>query len=257
MSALDPAPAISGSPPRFESWVKRFTASGNDGSVVLFPHAGGAAAAYRALAKALSANGVDVYVVQYPQRADRRSHPAVGSIETLALELFGAGDWAATAPLTLFGHCMGAVVAFEFARVAESSGVPVRALWASSGQAPSTIAASGPLPASDADVLADMVDLGGTDPMLLEDEEFVELLITAVKADYRALGCYSCPPETRISADIHVVGGRSDHRISQDMLSGWETHTSGRFTLSHFDGGHFYLTEHLDELAAIVSAHVR
>lgn len=257
MSALDPAPAITPSAPHFQSWVKCFTGTGTGGSVVLFPHAGGAAAAYRTLAKAVSANGVDAYVVQYPQRADRRSHPPAESIEALALELFAAGDWAATAPLTLFGHCMGAVVAFEFARVAETNGVPVRTLWASSGQAPCTVAGSGPLPSSDADVLADMVDLGGTDPLLLEDEEFAELLIRAVKADYRALGCYSCAPEVRIGADIHALGGHRDHRISRNMLAGWETHTSGRFTLSQFDGGHFYLNDHLDAVARLVSARAR
>ncbi len=111
----------------FKPWVKRFTGSTPRGSVVVFPHAGGAAAAYRSLAKALSANDVDAFVVQYPQRADRRNHPAAQSIGALALELFDAGDWASAAPLSLFGHCMGAVVAFEFARIAERNGVPVRA----------------------------------------------------------------------------------------------------------------------------------
>lgn len=255
MAALDPIeqPAQ----PAFKPWVKRFTGTDKPGAVLVFPHAGGAAAAYRWLAKSLVANDVDTFVVQYPQRADRRSHPAADSIEALALELFEAGDWHLTAPLTLFGHCMGAIVAFEFARLAERNGVPVRALWASSGQAPSTVAASGPLPTADRDVLADMVDLGGTDPVLLEDEEFVELLVPAVKADYRALSGYSCPPDVRIRANIHAVGGNRDHRISREMLTSWETHTSGRFTLSHFDGGHFYLNDHLDAVARMVSADVR
>ncbi|MHA7649301.1 thioesterase II family protein [Mycobacterium sp. ML4] len=256
ISALGPAPATA-PPPVFQPWIKTFTGSASGGSVVLFPHAGGAAAAYRALAKALCDNDLHAYVVQYPQRADRRAHPAPDSIEALARELFEAGDWAAAAPLSLFGHCMGAVVAFEFARVAETRGVPLRAVWVSSGQAPCTVAASGPLPTSGADVLADMVDLGGTDPVLLEDEEFAELLITAVQADYRALNLYSCPPGVRIRADIHAIGGNSDHRISPDMLNSWATHTSGRFTLSQFDGGHFYLNDHLDAVAQMVSAHVR
>ncbi len=241
----------------FKPWVKRFTVSAAHGSVVVFPHAGGAAAAYRSLAKALSANDIDTYIVQYPQRADRRNHAAAESIGALALDLFEAGDWASAAPLSLFGHCMGAVVAFEFARIAECRGVPVRLLWASAGQAPSSVNAFGPLPTCDSGVLADMVDLGGTDPALLEDEEFVELLVKAVQADYRALNAYSCGPGVRIGADIRAVGGNRDHRITRDMLAAWETHTSGRFTLSDFDGGHFYLNDHLDAVARMVSADVR
>jgi mycobactin phenyloxazoline synthetase len=241
----------------FKPWVKRFSGSTERGSVVVFPHAGGAAAAYRSLAKALSANDVNAFVVQYPRRADRRNHPAADSIGALALELFEAGDWAAAGPLSLFGHCMGAVVAFEFARIAEHNGVPVRVLWASAGQAPSTVAGSGPLPTSDSGVLADMVDLGGTDPVLLEDQEFVELLVQAVQADYTALNAYSCRPDVRISADIHAVGGNRDHRISREMLATWGTHTSGRFTLSNLEGGHFYLNDYLDVVAQMVSADVR
>jgi mycobactin phenyloxazoline synthetase len=231
----------------FKPWVKRFTGSTARGSVVVFPHAGGAAAAYRSLA----------FVMQYPQRADRRNHPAAQSIGALALELFEAGDWASAAPLSLFGHCMGAVVAFEFARIAERNGVPVRALWASAGQAPSTVAAFGPLPTSDGGVLADMVDLGGTDTVLLEDEEFVELLVKAVQVDYHALNAYSCRPDVRISADIHAIGGNRDHRIGREILAGWQTHTSGRFTVSAFEGGHFYINDHLDAVARMVSADVR
>jgi len=257
MSSRDVLSALGAPAQReFKPWVKRFTGSTARGSVVVFPHAGGAAAAYR-LGKVLSANDVDAFVVQYPQRADRRNQPAADSIGALALDLFEAGNWGSAAPLILFGHCMGAVVAFEFARIAERNGVPVRALWASAGQAPSMVALSGPLPTSDTGVLADMVDLGGTDPVLLEDEEFVELLVKAVQADYRALNVYSCRPDVRISADIHAVGGNRDHRIGREMLAGWETHTSGRFTLSDFDGGHFYLDDHLDAVARMVSADVR
>ncbi len=116
---------------------------------------------------------------------------------------------------------------------------------------------AGPLPTSEAGVLADMVDLGGTDPALLEDAEFVELLVRAVQADYRALNAYSCRPDVRIDAEIRALGGSADHRITPEMLGGWETHTSGRFTQSSFDGGHFYLHDHLDAVARMVCADVR
>ena len=241
----------------FAPWVKRFTGSSAPGSVVVFPHAGAAAAAYRLLAKALSANDVDAFVVQYPQRADRRNDPALGSMAALARDMFEAGDWHAVAPLSLFGHSMGAIVAFEFARIAESHGVPVRALWVSSCQPPSTIAAAGPLPTADDDVLAHMVDLGGTNPLLLEDEEFTELLVKAVQADYRAFRGYSCQPDARVGAGIHAIRGVRDHRVTREMVAGWGTHTSGAFTMSDLEGGHFYLNDHLDAVARMVSAHAR
>lgn len=175
MTTIDERPQLN-----FKPWIKRFPGSAG-GATVVFPHAGGAAAAYRPLATSMAARGVDAYVVQYPQRADRLTHPAAETVEALAAGLFEAGDWDRVGPVRLFGHCMGAVVAFEFARIAEHHGVDVRELWVSASQAPATVAASPRLPTADREVLADMVDLGGTDPRLLADEDFVELLVRAVR----------------------------------------------------------------------------
>jgi surfactin synthase thioesterase subunit len=99
-----------------------------------------------------------------------------------------------------------------------------------------------------------MADLGGTDPDLLADQEFAELLTTAVRADYRAINRYDCARGVRIRADICVLGARDDHRVDAAALRLWESHTAGAFELSLYDGGHFYLNEHIDAVAARVNA---
>lgn len=237
----------------FKPWIKQYPGSGG-GSALVFPHAGGAALAYRSLATALAGAGADTYVMQYPQRGDRLTHPAPDTVGELAADLFEGGDWAALGPLRLFGHCMGAVVAFEFARVAESKGIEIGSLWVSASEAPSTVAAAPALPMAETEIIAEMVDLGGTDPQLLADDDFVELLLMAVRADYAAFNRYSCDEDVRIAADIHTLGGQADHRVSENMLRRWETHTSGAFTVSMFDGGHFFINDHTTDVAELVNA---
>ncbi len=243
-------------PSTFPSWIKVVpgrTQGASGGAIVVFPHAGAAAASYRVLAAAMAA-GADTYIVQYPRRADRISEPAHETVHDLALDLFAAGPWRSVAPLRLFGHSMGAVVAFEFARIAEAHGTAVQKLWASAGPPPCVIANMPELPTSDDRLLADIADLGGTDPQLLADDEFSELLTTAVRADYQAFNRYDPRPDVRIGADIHVLGGQDDHRIGTDVLRRWETHTVGSFELSLYDGGHFYVYDHVDTIAARVNA---
>ena len=245
-------------PSTFPSWIKLLPGRNEKpslGATVVFPHAGAAAASYRVLAVALAAGG-DTYIVQYPQRADRLAEPAHETVHDLALGLFAAGPWGSVAPLRLFGHSMGAVVAFEFARVAEEHAVAVQKLWASAGPPPCIIADLPELPTSDDGVLADIADLGGTDPELLADEEFSELLTTAMRADYQAFNRYDPSPDIRIGAGIHVLGGRDDHRIETDVLRLWERHTAGSFELSLYDGGHFYVYDHVEAIAAQVNANV-
>jgi surfactin synthase thioesterase subunit len=236
---------------KFAPWIKHLPGPSGEpyrGGIVVFPHAGAAAASYRRLARKLAAGG-DTFVVQYPQRAERLNHPAPETVHELAQGLFEAGPWREAAPLRLFGHSMGAVVAFEFARIAEQRGIAVRKLWVSAGPVPSTVASLAELPTSDAELLADLADLGGTDERLLADEEFAELLINAARCDYEALNRYDCSDGVRISADIHAVGGRHDHRVEAESLRRWAKHTNGSFTLSFFDGGHFYLDEHVNTVS--------
>jgi surfactin synthase thioesterase subunit len=238
---------------RFKPWIKRYPGSETARPTLVFPHAGGAAVAYRTLGAAFADAGSDTYVMQYPQRGDRLAHPAPATVAELARDLFEAGDWSGLGPLRLFGHCMGAVVAFEFARIAERSGAQIDALWVSASEAPSAVAAGPALPTAQDEIIAEMVDLGGTDPQLLADEDFVELLLMAVRADYGAFNRYACEPDVAIAADIYALGGQHDHRVSEDMLRRWETHTGGAFTCTMFDGGHFYVDEFTDEVAELVN----
>ncbi len=233
----------------FAYWIKRTPGPGgapSPGATVVFPHAGATAASYRRLAAALAAGG-ETFIVQYPQRAERLGEAAPDTLHDLADGLFRAGPWHQVGPLRLFGHSMGAVVAFEFARIAEQRGVPVHKLWVSAGPVPSTVHAD--LPLVDAELLADLTDLGGTDPRLLADDEFTRLLTTAARCDYRMLNRYHCEATVRIRADIHAVVGRHDHRVEAGSLRRWADHTDGAFTLSFFDGGHFYVNDHVDALA--------
>jgi surfactin synthase thioesterase subunit len=240
----------------FAPWIK--LVPGRDGKrragvTVVFPHAGAAAAGYRSLATAMAA-GRDTYIVQYPQRAERLRDPAHETVHDLALGLFEAGPWHAVAPLRLFGHSMGAIVAFEFARIAESRNIAVERLWVSAGPAPSAIAGMPRLPTTDDALLAHIADLGATDPELLADEEFAELITAAVRADYQAINRYACTPGVRIRADVCVLGARDDDRVDAEALRLWESHTAGAFELFLYDGGHFYLNEHIDAVAAQVNA---
>ncbi|ODR09666.1 thioesterase [Mycobacterium sherrisii] len=245
-------------PAAFPSWIKRVPRPDRQpsaGAIVVFPHAGAAAAGYRVLAAALAA-GADTYIVQYPQRADRLADPAHETVHDLARELFEAAPWRSVAPLRLFGHSMGAVVAFEFACIAEENDVTVHKLWASAGPPPCVVADMPELPTSDDGVLAEIAELGGTDPELLADEEFCELLTTAMRVDYRAFNRYDPSPDIRIRADIHALGGRDDHRIGIEVLRQWERHTAGSFDLSLYRGGHFYLYDHVRAIASQVNSDV-
>lgn len=233
-------------------WLKHYPGDDRPGATLVFPHAGGVAASYRDLAQALTLAG-DVYVMQYPRRGERQHEPPPLTLPALARDLFEAAPWEQHGPLRLFGHSMGAVVAFEFGRVAEGSGVPVDTLWASAGPPPSVVTAMPAVPTTDDEILVDLQTLGGTEASLLYDEEFVALLLPAIRGDYAAVNRYKHDPADRLAAGIHAVGGMDDTRVDLGQLQRWEAHTHGAFALTRFPGGHFYIDQHADEIARLVA----
>src|SRR5262249_60985163 len=107
--------------------------------------------AYRDFSKVLSTN-FRVIVFQYPGRQDRAAEAALASLEEIAAGAFGefaTSDQNRGVPVVTFGHSMGALVAFEFVRLAEAAGIDVRHLNVSAALAPIATAHQPPHPAHD------------------------------------------------------------------------------------------------------------
>ncbi|MGW7268666.1 thioesterase II family protein [Streptomyces sp. NPDC054842] len=240
------------------TWFRRFaTATGHGPRLVCFPHAGGSATAFKDLPHALPGH-VDVVSVQYPGRQDRyREEPftaLTALAEAVAEELAGELAAGGARPYALFGHSMGSLVAFETARLLARDGLPgPQRLFVSGRGAPDT---PNDIPYhlyDDADVLADVRRLGGTDQAMLEDPDILELVMPALRADYGALGTYQWQAGEPITAPVTALIGDSDPMVSERQARTWAAHTTGAFDLKVFPGGHFYLFDHLAEVAAALT----
>src|SRR5262245_32711610 len=77
-----------------------------------FPSAGGGASAYAPWAELLPA-GVELCRVQLPGRESRFVEPAAGSLDELLPRVHAALRPFFDVPFSLFGHSMGALLAFE------------------------------------------------------------------------------------------------------------------------------------------------
>ncbi|MFJ9041526.1 thioesterase II family protein [Streptomyces sp. NPDC102406] len=243
------------------TWFRRFTTSDGHGPrLVCFPHAGGSATAYLPLAKALPAP-LDVVAVQYPGRQDRYSEEPFTSLAGLVDAVAGrlAPELAAEPerPYALFGHSMGALVAFETARLLVERGLPEpRRLFLSGRRAPGP----GPEPYGrgydDAAVLADVRRLGGMDPSMLDDPEVLEMVLPALRADYQALATYRWRKSAPLDIPITALIGDRDPMVTAVEACAWRERSRGDFALEVFGGGHFYLTEHVERIAATVAEQV-
>ncbi|MFG2638561.1 thioesterase II family protein [Streptomyces sp. NPDC048362] len=240
-SRMDSHTTMTASAPLDSLWCRTFEpAPRADRRLVCFPHAGGSASYFRPVATALSPR-VEVIAVQYPGRQDRRLEPPVDDIGLLADQIADALAPCAE-PLHLFGHSMGALVAFEVAlRLQRAGRTPVQ-LFVSGRTAP-TGPARVPLDPGDAELIADVRRLNGTEAGLLEDDELLEMILPAIRNDYRAVARYRGDAAAMLSCPITAMLGDADPRAGVEETEGWKAHTSGGFDLQVFSGGHFYLSD--------------
>ncbi|ABL05769.1 alpha/beta fold hydrolase [Mycobacterium ulcerans] len=238
-------------------WVRQFHEPDAPESLPLlvFPHAGAGASAYREFSKVLSET-FNVIVFQYPGRQDRAAEPSCAAISEIAagaFSEFAASEHNRGLPIITFGHSMGALVAFEFVRLAEANGIDVRHLNVSAAVAPCNAAAKPAHPSDDEEILNHLGALEGTDTDVFSNRELMRLALRVIKADYHAFDTYSCAEDIKVATPIHAMGGDQDPYITLGDLYGWGKHTdTAKVTM--FDGGHFYLRSHIDAVAALLAS---
>ena len=100
-----------------------------------FPPAGSGTVAYRAWAP-LAAPGLEVNAVLLPGRETRFAEPPVDDMAALASQIADAIAPLAGQPFALFGHSLGALLAYEVARRLAAQGCAPGHLFASGHLAP-------------------------------------------------------------------------------------------------------------------------
>lgn len=234
-------------------WLRRFHPSDQAAvRLVCFPHAGGASTYYFPVSRTLSPS-IEVIAVQYPGRQDRRFEPPIGDVHTLADHVVAALGPVASQPLALFGHSLGAMVAFEVARRLEDAGSTPLGLFASGRRAPSCYRAEFVHTYDDARLIFNMKALSGTDSRLLDDAEFLRSVLPTLRSDYKAAETYQHRPGPPLRCPIVTLAGDQDSMVTQEEAAQWRQHTSGSFRLEMFPGGHFYLDAHAARVMRLIS----
>ncbi|MFG2723373.1 thioesterase II family protein [Streptomyces sp. NPDC048416] len=237
-------------------WIQRFhPAPDAENRLVCFPHAGGAASYFHPVSAMLSP-GIDVLAVQYPGRQDRRTEPPVASVEELARHATAALRPWADRPLTLLGHSMGAMVAFEVARLLTADGAAPLSVIVSGRRAPTSVRQENVHQRDDEGFVAEMERLGGSDPRVFEDPELRALFLPVIRADYRAVETYRYRPGPSLTCPILALLGESDPMATVAETRAWAERTTASFELRTYAGGHFYLNSHAAAVTEAVRDHI-
>lgn len=226
--------------------------------LMTFVHAGGSASAYAQWPKQLS-SAIQVTGVEMPGHGMRVLEQPLVGVPEMAQEVASAIQAlpGSEIPLAFYGHSLGALVAFETARLlgAEAGSAPVH-LFVGSAQAPQLPRAAVNITHLEEDefLLAVQHRYGGIPAAVLEEPELLEMIMPAMRADFTAFETYRYAPGPALPCPITVFLGKHDPLIRESAGAGWSDHTSGSFRLHVVPGDHFFLAESGQQVLQVISS---
>ncbi|GAA3196062.1 MULTISPECIES: thioesterase II family protein [Streptomyces] len=211
--------------------------------LVCLPGAGSAASMYHPWS-ALLPEEVEICAVQLPGRGGRLREAAFRRMEPLADALTEVLRAECDRPVVLFGHSLGALIAYEVAaRLRELPDTSVAALIVAAHKAPhlgSAEVSGHDLP--DEELLAFLDRLGGTPAGVLARPDIRRLALPALRADFELDFTYAHRERPPLDIPLSAFGGTDDALVPESELVAWGRHTARAFRAWHLPGGHFFLT---------------
>lgn len=219
------------------------------------PYAGGGAAVYRLWEEDLPP-GVELCRVQLPGRESRLREQPYNRIPALIDALLPAMAPLLDRPFALFGHSMGALVAFELCRAMRGRmRVAPERLFASGWRAPHLPLGTALHAMPDAEFIDKLRErFDGIPEGVLREPELLAMMLPILRADLAVCETYAYQSGEPFDFPITVLGGTRDHWISPADLAGWSLHSRHEIDIHMFPGRHFFLNEERQSVVRTVAS---
>ncbi|SDO97538.1 Surfactin synthase thioesterase subunit [Rhodoferax sp. OV413] len=188
---------------------------------------------------------IEIVPVELPGRGVRLGEDFVEDFDRMVALLCVEQDAAMRGHFALFGHSMGALLAWGIAQRLHVTGMTLpRALLVSGSAAPSQRDPERFVDLSDDDALiADLRKQGGTPEELFLSPELLRMTLDTLAADYSVCKSFMRVGDASLPVPLHVLAGQKDD-IEPWRIEAWSGETvHNGFTLDWFEGGHFFIRQ--------------
>lgn len=227
--------------------------------LLVLPPAGAGTRVYQPWHRVLP-DWLEVWSVCPPGREVRIAEPPVESVDDYVDGVLEALESLPPLPLALFGHSMGAYVAWCLARRVEATRKPhLLQLFVSGHRGPAAPLDRPPAHTESLEGLHRLVrELWGGLPSVVEDDPTtLEHVLTLLHADLRALETHPVPKSEPLVAPIAALTGSEDVSVSIRGMERWREESQSEVVFRSYPGGHQYLEDAWPDVTRFVTARIR
>jgi medium-chain acyl-[acyl-carrier-protein] hydrolase len=226
--------------------------------LLCFAHAGASGFFFRTWQGAMG-QAIDVVPIHLPGHGNRLREAPFNRLLPLVDAACDALRPLVDRPFALFGHSVGAAIAFEIARRLENtSGRPAHHLFVAGRAAPDCPRRQPRihhLPTRR--LVAALRDRGGVPAAILDSPEALDLFMPILRADLAISETHSYLAGPPLNCPITVFGGIDDQWVRVEDLDTWARHTSRACDVCTLPGDHFFVATEREAMLHIIEAHLR
>ncbi len=159
-------------------------------------------------------------------------------------------------PYAIFGHSMGALLAYETYYALKAKGIhEPEHIFFSGRKAPQDDGEKSAyymLP--EEEFLNVVFHYGGNTREILQNRELLDLFVPILRADFKIAEIYAYQEyATKIQCDCTVVNGRNDRSISKPDTVMWSELIDGYCQYRWISGEHFFISENVEATAKMIN----
>jgi surfactin synthase thioesterase subunit len=198
---------------------------------------------------------IEIVAIQLPGREWRVDEEPYRDVNTAADDLFPEiTEELAGGPVMLFGHSLGAVLAYELARrLSAAPGFDVVRLIVSGSPGPWTRRTRRATGLPDGDFLDRVREFAQYDAETMQNQEVRQLVLPTLRADVEMHEEYVSGRSDPLAVPITSLRGHDDQLVTADHAAEWAKATSLGFELIELPGSHMYVAQGGDEILRVAS----
>lgn len=221
-----------------------------------FPFAGGSGDYFLKFASNLSPT-INLVPIELAGRGKRFRDPVYSTFDEMMQDVSEQVEKQKKHARSAFwGHSMGAMIGYELAKMLSNSGKTVPEVLFLSGRPAPDIAHNNPTryhQLGDEEFKTVIKEMGGTPPDFFDYPELVELFLPVLKNDFRMSETQPfTEPIQPLNIPFVVMYGLKDKHAG-DQMNAWSTFSSASCSYHPFEGGHFFLSEQIPEIANLIN----
>lgn len=221
-----------------------------------FPYAGGSAGIYNVLKEYVD-KSVEIVPIEYPGRGARYVKKLCRNINEIVEDAYEmiSEDICSAVDYSFFGYSMGSIIAYELAmKIKRMKLKEPNTIFFAAQEALSCKHSIG-----DIDKLTDLEfkeklrQYGGTDKVILENDQLFEIVLPIVKSDFSIFNNYNfVNDKAKLNSNIVTINGDKD-QVIQSEIEEWRTYTNKAFDMYMLKGDHFFINNNFRNIATIIN----